>query len=329
MSTTDISQTQTTLDQARRVLDVEIDALTRMRDNLNETFETAISLLENCQGRVILTGMGKSGLIAKKIAATFSSTGTPAYFLHPGEGMHGDLGMLMKDDVVIAVSNSGETPELLQVLPVVKHFKLPLIAMTGNPKSTLARRSDVTLDISVEQEACPLNLAPTASTTNTLVLGDALAVVLMERKGFTPDDFAVFHPAGSLGKRLLLTVEEVMHTGDDLPKVPLSASFKEALVEITSKKLGMTLVIDAAGKTAGIITDGDVRRILTRGDHDLSTLTVEEVYTRNPKTLEKEALAATALAIMEQHKITALAVNNLDGISEGIVHLHDILRTGI
>jgi arabinose-5-phosphate isomerase len=316
------------LAQARRVLNVEIEALKRCEARLDERFEKAVHLLESCEGRVILTGMGKSGLIAKKIAATFSSTGTPAFFLHPGEGMHGDLGIIMPNDVVIAISNSGETPELLQVLPVVKHFKLPLIALTGNPESTLARRSEVVLDISVEQEACPLNLAPTASTTVTLVMGDALAIVLMERKGFTQNDFAVFHPAGSLGKRLLLTVEEIMRSGDELPLVSLTTPFKEALVEITSKKLGVTLVLDAEGRICGVVTDGDIRRTLTR-EADLSSLLVSDVYTQNPKTISKEVLAATALSEMERYKITVLAVTTPEGVPEGIVHMHDLLKTGL
>lgn len=317
-----------TLAQAKRVISVELNALERLQANLDTRFETAIGLLESCMGRVIVTGMGKSGIIGKKIAATFSSTGTPAYFLHPGEGIHGDLGMIMPGDVVIAISNSGETPELLQVLPVVKRFKLPLIALTGNPDSTLARRSDVMLDISVEQEACPLNLAPTASTTTTLVMGDALAVVLMERKGFTEENFAVFHPAGSLGKRLLLTVEDVMHAGEELPKVTLNTPFREALLEITSKKLGVTLVTDDDGRTCGVITDGDIRRVLAR-EQDLSSLRANDVCTRNPKAIQKDALAATALSLMEQHRITVLAVNTPNGYSEGIVHLHDLLKTGI
>ena len=318
----------TILEQARRVLAIEIEALQRLELRLDKRFEQAISLLEASEGRVVITGMGKSGLIGKKIAATFSSTGTPAYFLHPGEGMHGDLGALMQGDIVIAISNSGETPELLQILPVVKHFRLPLISLTGNPDSTLARQSEVTLDVSVEQEACTLNLAPTASTTAALVMGDALAIVLMERKGFTPDDFAVFHPAGSLGKRLLLRVEDVMHQGDAIPFVRLETPFQEALLEITSKKLGMTLVVDGSGKTCGVITDGDVRRVLTR-ERDISRLQVAEVYTANPKSISRDALAATALSLMEQYQITVLAVNTPDGISEGIVHLHDLLKTGI
>lgn len=326
-----VIQTQPAIDilaQARQVLAIEIEALARLQARLDHRFEVAIGLLEACKGRVIVTGMGKSGIIAKKIAATFSSTGTPAYFLHPGEGIHGDLGMLMKEDVVIAISNSGETPELLQVLPIVKHFKLPLIGMTGNPESTLARRSEVVLDVSVDQEACPLNLAPTASTTATLVMGDALAVVLMARKGFTPEDFAVFHPAGSLGKRLLLTVEEVMHAGDDVPTVTLETAFKDALVEMTSKKLGMTVVVDETGRTCGLITDGDIRRILNK-EIDIGLLRVADIYSRHPKTITREELAATALSLMQQHQITTLIVNTPDGFPDGVVHLHDLLKTGI
>jgi arabinose-5-phosphate isomerase len=316
------------LEKARWVLALERDAIDRVAQQLDERFNQVVSILEQCHGRVILTGMGKSGLIARKIAATFSSTGTPAYFLHPGEGIHGDLGMMMPEDVVIAISNSGETPEILQVLPVVKHLGLPLVALTGNPSSTLARRAQVMLDVSVEQEACPLNLAPTASTTVTLALGDALAVVLMARKGFTPNDFAVFHPAGSLGKRLLLMVADVMHTGQAIPKVQLGASFKEALLEITLKKMGMTLVLNDAGHTIGVITDGDIRRVLTRS-LDLDTLQVDDVYTPDPKSIDRDALAASALALMETHQIMVLVINTTDGFPEGIVHMHDLLRTGI
>ncbi len=316
------------LQRARQIIDIEIDALKGLAVQVDHRFEAAIHLLESCVGRVILTGMGKSGIVARKIAATFSSTGTPAFFLHPSEGVHGDLGMIMPGDVVIAISYSGETPELLQVLPVVKHFGLPLIAVTGHPESTLAQRSEVSLDIAVPQEACHLNLAPTASTTATMVLGDALAMVLMERKGFTHEDFALFHPAGSLGKRLLLRVEEVMHSGDALPLVELGTTFRQALLEITSKKFGMTIVVDDAGKTCGVITDGDVRRILTRHT-DINALLVEEIYTPFPKTITKDSLAAVALSLMEQHQITTLLVNTIEGAPEGILHLHDLLKTGI
>lgn len=319
---------ETLLEQARRVVTVEIAALQALCERLDHCFEVAIRLLEACTGRVIITGMGKSGIIGRKMAATFSSTGTPSFFLHPGEGIHGDLGMIMPGDVVIAISNSGETAELLQVLPVVKRFNLPLIAMTGNTESTLARKSDVTLDISVPQEACPHNLAPTASTTATLVMGDALAVVLMERKGFGADDFALFHPAGSLGKRLLLTVEDVMHTGDAIPMVSQHALFTQALVEITAKKLGMALVIDEQGKVTGVLTDGDVRRALTRTTQ-IEALTVQDVFTPNPKFIEKAALAANALNLMETHKITVLAVLDAQGLPEGVLHLHDLLKNGL
>jgi arabinose-5-phosphate isomerase len=326
LSTDGLLETRSATDIAKTVVQIEIDALARLKLTLNESFNQAIEVLESCSGRVIMTGMGKSGIIGRKIAATFSSTGTPAYFLHPGEGVHGDLGLIQAGDVVIAISNSGETPELLQVLPTVKHFNLPLIAMTGNSESTLAKRSLVVLDVSVEKEACALNLAPTASTTVTLVLGDALAVALMERKGFTEKDFAVFHPAGSLGKRLLLTVEDVMHS--ELPLVHPEQSFREALVEITEKKLGMTLVVDQEGLTLGILTDGDVRRILTT-HQDIQTLLVQEVFAKNPKQIDKLALAAEALHQMQQYQITTLVVNDSSGKPEGIVHLHDLLKTGL
>jgi len=316
------------LQDASQVFLDEIEALRQVQARLDFQFEKAIALLLNCRGRVIVSGMGKSGLIGRKIAATFSSTGTPAFFLHPGEGVHGDLGMMAPGDIVIALSNSGETPELLQVLPVIRHLNLPLIGMTGNLKSSLAKRCDVVLDTSVSQEACPLNLAPTSSTTTTLVMGDALAVVLMSQKGFSETDFAIYHPAGSLGKRLLLTVEDVMHQGQDLPKVMLETSFKSALLEMTSKKLGMTLVVDNTGKTLGIVTDGDIRRVLTR-EQDIQHLKVQDIYTSNPKSISKTALAAEALALMEQHQITVLPVNTTNGHSEGIVHLHDLLKTGI
>lgn len=318
----------TLLSQAKRVVSVEIAALEALEARLDSSFERAIAVLESATGRVIVTGMGKSGIIGRKIAATFSSTGTPSFFLHPGEGIHGDLGMVMPGDVVIAISNSGETAELLQVLPVVKRFNLPMIAMTGNPDSTLARKSDVALDISVPQEACPHNLAPTASTTATLVMGDALAVVLMERKGFTADEFAIFHPAGSLGKRLLLTVEDVMHTGEAIPVVPQTAMFRDALLEITAKKLGITLVVDEAGAMCGVVSDGDVRRALTKTSQ-IDALRVSDVFTPHPKTIDKTALAAAALNMMETHQITVLAVVDASGRPEGVLHLHDLLKNGI
>lgn len=313
---------------AQRVIDIEVKALLAMRQRLDASFDAAVELIMRHATRVVITGMGKSGIIGKKIAATLSSTGTPAYFLHPGEGVHGDLGMLSPGDVVIAISNSGETPELLQVLPVVKHLNLPMIAMTGNPESTLAKRSQVTLDVSVKQEACTLNLAPTSSTTATLVMGDALAVVLLEKKGFTAEDFALVHPAGSLGKRLLLTVGDLMHTGDAIPVVSKETRFREALIEITMKKLGVTLVVDSQQAVCGIITDGDVRRLLMSHDN-LDGLSVSDVISGMPKTITASALAADALEKMESHKITTLAVLDSQGRPEGILHLHDLLQTGI
>lgn len=317
-----------TLLRAGEIIDIEIKALEGLKDQLDENFPRAVHLLEHCTGRVIVTGMGKSGHIGKKIAATLSSTGTPAFFLHPAEGSHGDLGLMMKDDVVIAISNSGETPEIINLLPPVKRLGLSLIAMTGNLTSTLASRADLVLNIAVKQEACPLGLAPTASTTATLALGDALAIVLLERKGFTEEDFALFHPAGSLGKRLLLTVADLMHTGDTLPVVSIRNSFQEALFEMTSKKLGITLVVDETGYVQGILTDGDVRRALTHHSN-IDEITLTDVITPSPKTIGPDALAVSALRIMEDFKITVLLINTPDGKPLGAVHLHDILKTGI
>lgn len=316
------------LARARSIIDIEIEALEQLKHQLDEQFLQAIDLLEACTGRVIVTGMGKSGIIGKKIAATLSSTGTPAYFLHPAEGSHGDLGVMMRGDTILAISNSGETPEILNILPTIKRFGLPLIAMTGKLDSTLAQRSDVVLSIAVKQEACPLGLAPTASTTATLALGDTLAVTLLERKGFTEEDFAVFHPAGALGKRLLLRVEDLMQQGDDLPIVPLQTSFLDALLVMSAKKLGMTLVIDDNGILAGILTDGDVRRALMQYP-DAHQIPLQTVMTKNPKTIEADALAVSALRLMEEHKITVLSVPTSDGKPHGVLHLHDILKTGI
>lgn len=316
------------LAKARGVVDVEIQALEDLKNQLDDQFVQAVELIEACKGRVIITGMGKSGLIGKKIAATLSSTGTPSYFLHPAEGSHGDLGMLMKQDVVIAISNSGETPEILGILPLVKRFGVPLIGMTGKANSTLAQQSDLVLNIAVRQEACPLGLAPTASTTATLALGDTLAVVLLERRGFSEEDFAMFHPAGNLGKRLLLRVQDVMHTGQNLPLVSLDTPFLDALMEASQKKLGMAIVQDKQGVMVGVLTDGDVRRALTRFT-DPRSIPLEEVMTRAPKQVEPDELAVTALRRMEEHKITVLISCSPDGQPIGAVHMHDILKTGI
>lgn len=318
------------IEKAKQVLQVEADAVLALKDRLDGNFTKAVRMILDCRGRVVITGMGKSGLICQKIAATMASTGTPALFLHPAEGIHGDLGMLMKGDVVIAVSNSGETEEVVRILPVIKRMGLPLIAMTGNPGSTLARAGDVFLDISVAEEACPLGLAPTASTTATLAMGDALAVVLLEERGFSEEDFALFHPGGALGKRLLLRVEDMMHTGSDIPLVREETLLRDGLFEITSKKLGITGVVNDRGELLGVFTDGDLRRALERG-YDVLEKPMSELMTRNPKRILRDNLAAKALQRMEEFSITSLFVfdNEEARVPVGIVHLHDLLKAGV
>lgn len=316
------------LELAREVLEIEASSITKLVERLGEPFLKAINLLYGCKGRVIVTGMGKSGLIGKKIAATFSSTGTPSFYLHPAESTHGDSGVLTREDVVLAISNSGETSELLQLLPLIKRFDVKLIAFTGKLNSTLAQKSDVTLDISVEREACPLGLAPTSSTTATLAMGDALALCLLKKRGFTPEDFLLFHPSGSLGKSLLYKVEDLMITGKNIPIVKADDRFQEAIVEISNKKLGIAIVINNEGKTLGVLTDGDIRRTVINYK-DVSTLTVKDVMTLNPKIIEKDALAAKALQIMEKFSITSIIITNEEGSPEGIVHVHDLLKAGV
>lgn len=313
---------------AKEVLEIESSAILKLTDRLDDFFVEAVEILYSCKGRVIVTGMGKSGLIGKKIASTFSSTGTPAFFLHPAESTHGDSGLLTRDDVVLAISNSGETSELLQILPIIKRFDLKLIALTGRNSSTLAQKSDVSLDISVEKEACPLGLAPTASTTVTLAMGDALAICLLEKRGFTPEDFLIFHPSGSLGKRFIYKVEDLMISKDKLPIVKANDKFLDAIVEISAKKLGMAIVIDENSKTAGVLTDGDIRRVLLKSTV-LNDLKVADVMTLNPKTLQKDELAAKALQIMEKYSITSLIVNNENDFPEGAIHVHDLLKAGV
>ncbi|MGH7795453.1 MAG: KpsF/GutQ family sugar-phosphate isomerase [Candidatus Binatia bacterium] len=319
------------LKRAADVLRVESDGLLSLVERLDESFVRAVELLRHCRGKVVVTGLGKSGLICRKIAATLASTGTPAFFLHSGDGVHGDLGMVMKGDVILAISNSGETDEILKLLPHFKLHGIKLIVMTGNPDSSLATAGDVVLNVRVK-EACPLGLAPTASTTAALAMGDALAVVLLEEKGFREEDFAMRHPGGILGRKLLLRVEDLMHRGDQLPLVRYDTPVKDALFEITSKRLGVTGVINAEGGLIGVITDGDLRRGLqAHGDKILSKRT-GELMTHNPKTIGKDVLAAQALAEMEENSprpITCLFV--LDGHNKpvGIIHLHDILKTGI
>ena len=317
-------------DTAKRVLRIEAEAVSALADRIDGNFTKAVEMILGCQGRVVITGMGKSGLICQKVAATMASTGTPAFFLHPAEGIHGDLGMLMKGDVVIAVSNSGETEELTRILPVIKRMGLPLIAMSGNPGSTLARAGDVFLDISIREEACPLGLAPTASTTATLAMGDALAVALLVQRGFKDEDFALFHPGGALGKRLLLRVEDLMHSGGDIPMVGLETPLKEALFEITSKKLGITGVAGAGGELAGVFTDGDLRRSIEQG-FDVLNRPIGELMNHSPKRILRTNLAAKALQKMEQHSITSLFVFESEeaGKPVGIIHLHDLLKAGV
>ena len=315
-------------DRARRVLRIEADAILALIPRLDERFDRAVEILRDCRGRVALTGMGKYGSIAQKIASTMASTGTPAFFLHPAEGGHGDLGMLVRGDVVVAVSNSGETNELIELLPAIKRLGLRLIALVGDPSSSLARQSDVAIDVSVAEEACPIGLAPTASTTAALAMGDALAVALLEERGFTEQDFALLHPAGRLGRRLLWRVEDLMHVGAQLPVVFQGALMMDAVAEMSHKKLGMTAVVDSAGKLTGIITDGDLRRALQKG-LDLVHGQVKESMTPNPKTIEKDALAAKALDVMERCAITSLLIVDSEGRPGGVIHLHDLLKAGV
>lgn len=319
------------IEQAREVLHTEAAAILALIPRINGQFTAAVGMILDCSGRVAVTGMGKSGLIGRKIVATLASTGTPALFLHPAEGIHGDLGMVTADDVVLAISNSGETSELLGILPSLKRIGAPIIAMCGREQSTLVSHSDIFLDISVAKEACPLGLAPTASTTATLALGDALAVALLSSRNFRPEDFALFHPGGALGRKLLLTVENVMHQGDENPLVTFEKTVKEALFVITAKGLGAASVVDANGRLIGIITDGDIRRGLEKG-HDFLDKPVTAMMTKTPRTIAKEKLAAEALYIMERNKprpITVLPVIDKESHAIGMIHLTDLLRQGV
>ncbi len=316
------------IDIVKKVLQIEAQAVLDLISRVDERFVEAVTLLYECRGRVVVTGMGKSGIIARKIAATLASTGTPAFFLHPAEGVHGDLGMLSRGDVVIALSNSGETEEILRLLPTLKRFAIPLIGMTGNLKSTLARDSTTVIDVSVREEACGSGPVPTASTTAALAAGDALCVALLEKRGFKEEDFASFHPGGALGKRLLLRVEDVMHSGKSVPAVREDASVKEVIYEMTSKKLGMTTVLDPDGRLEGVVTDGDLRRLLEKTT-DIFHKTARDIMSRSPKVISREPLATQALEVMERHSITALVVVDAAGRPEGVIHLHDILKLGI
>lgn len=314
---------------ARAVIDIEARAIAGLSGHIGDAFIEACRLMLACRGRVVVTGMGKSGHVGSKIAATLASTGTPAFFVHPGEASHGDLGMITKDDVVLALSNSGETDELLTILPLIKRQGVPLVALSGNPGSTLARLADVHLDASVPLEACPLGLAPTASTTAALVMGDAIAVALLEARGFTAEDFARSHPAGRLGRRLLVHIADVMHTGDQIPRVATRASLSEALVEMTRKGLGMTAVVDDEGRLAGVFTDGDLRRALDDAEVDLRGTPVTALMTPTAKTIGPDRLAVEAARLMETHKIHALLVVDASHRVVGALNIHDLLRAGV
>jgi len=315
------------VDLGRQALSVEIDGLRAQLPRLGTDFARACRICLNCRGRIVVTGMGKSGHIAGKIAATLASTGTPAFFVHPGEASHGDVGMITRDDAVLALSNSGETAEILTILPVIKRLGVPLIAFTGNPDSTLGQMATVHLDIRVPAEACPLNLAPTASTTAALAVGDALAVALLKARGFTEEDFARSHPAGALGRRLLY-VKDVMRTGVHVPKVRAETSLAEGLLEVTSKGLGMTAIVDAGERVLGVFTDGDLRRALDRAA-DLHNTRMDQVMTAQPKSVSPATLAAEAVHLMETHRITSLVVIDTDGRIVGALNVHDLLRAGV
>jgi arabinose-5-phosphate isomerase len=320
-----MSDTVSSLELARKVLRTEAAAILGLVDRIDGDFERAVQLLFDCRGRVIVTGMGKSGLICRKIAATLSSTGTSAWFLHPAEAIHGDLGAIREDDVVIALSHSGETEELLRLLESIRRIGARLIALTGNAASTLARSADVTIDCGIAQEACPMNLVPTASTTAALAMGDALAMTLLVRKGFREEDFASLHPGGKLGRRLM-RVENVMHSGAAAPIVRVSTSMPDVFHEMSSKRLGMTCVVDETGCLAGVFTDGDLRRLMSRASNVLA-LSAGEAMTPNPITIQRDLLAVEALRIMETHKITSVVVVDGRRGVEGVVHLHDLWRT--
>jgi len=318
--------TRQSLDIAKKVLEIEAEAVRALAARLDADFTKAVDLIFEATGKCVVSGMGKSGIIGQKISSTLASTGTPSFFLHPAEGMHGDLGMIMRNDIVIAISNSGETEELVKILPVIKRMGVKMIAMTGRKESTLAKYGDAVLDVGVAEEACPLGLAPTASTTATLAMGDALAVALIEKKGFRTEDFAGLHPAGSLGRRLM-KASELMHGGEAMPKVGPGTPVKDALFVITAGRMGLTGVFDD-GKLLGIITDGDLRRALERGG-DVLNMRSGELMTKNPKVISGDSLAETALKMMEEHSITALFVTDEKGAVSGVLHMHDLLKAGV
>lgn len=310
------------------VIETEAQAVFELTQRIDERFEKACELLLACKGRIVVTGMGKSGHIANKVAATFSSTGSPAFFMHPGEASHGDLGMITRQDIVVAISHSGNTAEIVTLLPLLKRLEIPLITLTGNMESVLAKTADINLDVSIKQEACPLGLAPTTSTTVSLVMGDALAIALLQARGFSAEDFALSHPGGMLGKRLLLRIDDLYHKGDELPIVSERATVSEALIEVTDKKLGMTCVVDNHGHLTGVYTDGDVRRTLNR-QCDINTTQIKEVMTKNCRTITKGMLAAEAISIMQKHSITSLVIVDDENRPYAVLHLHDLLKAGV
>lgn len=317
------------IELAKKVLSIEAESVERLKERINENFIQAVEIIHNSKGRVVVTGIGKSGLIGRKIAATLASTGTPSFFMHPAEASHGDLGMITDRDVVIAISNSGETEELIRLIPFLKYFNVKIIGITGNVNSTLAKQADTVLDVSVKEEACPFGFIPTASTTSALAMGDALAVALIMRNGFKKEDFAFFHPGGSLGRKMLTKVKDLMHVGESLPIAYPDTVMLEAILEISSKRLGVVVIIDDKRKILGIITDGDVRRGMQKWGKELFELKSSQVMTPNPKTIDEDELAAVALSKMQKYSITSLVVPASDGTIKGIIHIHDILKKGI
>ncbi len=317
-----------TIKRGKEVIRIEAEAVSALDARINGSFASAVDMIFNSRGRVVVTGLGKSGLVARKIVATMNSTGTAAIVLHPADAVHGDLGVVRKEDVAICISKSGDTEELMQLIPLFRRIGMKIISMVGNVGSPLAKQSDLALDISVKEEACPHDLAPTASTTATLVLGDALAMALLDKRNFTKEDFAMFHPGGNLGKRLLLRVDEMMISGKDVPVVRETVSLSEAIVEMTSKRLGATCVVDAAGKLTGIVTDGDLRRVLQRTTN-IANLTAKDAASKNPKTIRKDLLAALALEEMEDFSITQLIVVDAEHRPVGMLHLHDLVKAGL
>lgn len=314
---------------AKEVFKIEAQSILNLKDRIEGHLEKAVEIIIKSRGRVIVTGMGKSGLIGRKIAATLSSTGTPSYFLHPAESTHGDSGIITREDVVIAISNSGETSELLNLLPLIKRFEVPLICLVGKNNSTLGQKSDVVLDVSVEKEACPLGKAPTASTTATLAMGDALAVCLLKQRGFSEADFLLYHPSGSLGKGILYNIKDLMIQGDGLPIANEDDSFLSTIELISQKRLGCAIIINSASKITGILTDGDIRRTLIKYNSGMSDVKTKDVMTKNPKTISETELAAKALAIMEKHSITSIAVCDNNSRPIGLIHIHDLLKAGV